>query len=237
MNIATVVEGPTDRMVLEAVLDHIIPGEHRYFPLQPIVTFGETGAGWKGVRRWCQETWQRGSTLSRLLSAETGTALDLLVIQVDADIADESDLQENDTPVVVDVLQPCPPVAATATQLKKIILNWLHLTALPSQVIVAIPVQDTENWTFAALFPNDPLCGKSDYECMQQGRQHPGYCLTLKQYGKLLRRTAGKIKKPRRDYERATSQITARWEDVCRVCSQAARFTVDIQACIYKIEK
>ena len=95
MIIGTVVEGPTDRLVLQAVLDQLIPGQHRYLPLQPTPTLGETGSGWKGVRRWCRETWQReGVTLNAILSGATGPALDLLVIHVDASIAIEADLQE-----------------------------------------------------------------------------------------------------------------------------------------------
>ena len=43
-------QGPTDRLVLKAVLGKLIPGQHRYLPLQPTPTFGETGSGWKGVR-------------------------------------------------------------------------------------------------------------------------------------------------------------------------------------------
>ena len=56
MIIGTVVEGPTDRLVLQAVLSKLIPGQHRYLPLQPTPTLGEMGSGWKGVRRWCRET-------------------------------------------------------------------------------------------------------------------------------------------------------------------------------------
>ncbi|MEE8389308.1 MAG: AAA family ATPase [Anaerolineae bacterium] len=88
--------------------------------------------------------------------------------------------------------------------------------------------QDTENWTFAALFPDDDLCARDDYECTQIGRERPGYRLTLKKYGKLLRRTDGRIKKPRRQYERATPQIAAAWDTVRQICTQAERFTQDV---------
>lgn len=87
MNIGTVVEGPSDRLVLQALLDHLCPGQHRYFPLQPTETFGETGTGWKGVRPWCRETWQRPNfSPDKLLSGDTGPPLDLLVIQVDSEL-------------------------------------------------------------------------------------------------------------------------------------------------------
>ncbi|MEA3340443.1 MAG: hypothetical protein U9R15_10805 [Chloroflexota bacterium] len=231
MNIGTVVEGPTDRLVLQAILDKLCPGEHRYFPLQPTETFGETGTGWKGVRRWCYETWQReGASLDRILSGDTGPVLDLLVIHIDADIAAEHDLQEGDDAPIPDVQQPCPPAAATADQLERIIARWLRHDDFPSQVMLVIPAQDTESWTFAALFPGDDLCARDDYECTRTGRDHPGYCLTLERYGRVLRRTDGRIKKPIRQYRQIAPQIAAAWDTVRRICSQAERFTQNVLA-------
>jgi hypothetical protein len=227
MNIGTVVEGPTDRLLLEAVLNHLLPGEHRFFPLQPTETLGRTGSGWKGVRRWCNETWQRKhSSLEKLLSGATGPALDLLVIHVDADIAYEQELQQDGTFPITP--QTCPPVSATVAQLEPLILSWLNLHALPSSLIFAIPAQDTETWTFAALFPEDELCSQDNYECVHEGRDHPGYRLTLKTYGKLLRRRAGTIKKSKRQYESVCPQIVAAWDRVRTLCSQAEGFSVEV---------
>ncbi len=230
MNIGTVVEGPTDRLVLEAVLNKLCPGEHRYFTLQPAETLGQTGTGWKGVRRWCRETWRReDSSLDKILSGDTGPALDLLVIQVDADIAAELNLQEGEKLPIPNVPQPCPPAAATANQLRRVIARWLQLDDFPPPVILAIPAQNTESWTFAAFFPEDELCTRADYECIESGYNRPGYRLTLKKYGKLLRRTSGGvIKKPVRSYRRAGPQIAAKWDTVCRICSQAQQFTEDV---------
>lgn len=231
MNIGTVVEGPTDRLVLQAVLDRLFPGDHRYFPLQPTETFGETGTGWIGVRRWCRETWQReGSSLENILTADVGFPLDLLAIHIDTDIATEYDLQEGDDSPIREVQQPCPSVSATANQLSRVVERWLSHKALPPQVILAAPAQDTENWTFAALFPDDGLCAQDDYECTKSGRDHPGFRLTLKEYRKLLQRTAGgRIKKTVRLYSGLAPRIATNWDTVCKICSQAQRFTQDVQ--------
>jgi len=230
MNIGTVVEGPTDRRVLETVLNRLLPGEHRYFPLQPTPTFGQTGAGWKGVRSWCRQTWQRpGSSLDTILSSVAGPPLDLLVVHVDADIAFEHDLQDDDAPVS-DVPQPCPPASATAGRLRLVVARWLWCDPLPPPVILVIPAQDTESWTFAALFPDDDLCARGDYECLRSGRDRPAYRLTLVRYGKLLRRRNGEIKKPERAYDYAAPRIAAAWETVRRICPQADQFTQDVLA-------
>lgn len=227
MNIGTVVEGPTDRLILESVLTHLLPGEHRFFPLQPTETLGRTGSGWKGVRRWCNETWQREhSNLETILSSATGPALDLLVIHVDADIVSEQDLQQDSAFPIMP--QPCPPVSATVAQIEALILHWLSLDMSLSSLIFAIPAQDTETWTFAALFPDDELCSRKDYECMHDGKDHPGYLLTLKAYGKLLRRSTGTIKKSRWQYEKICPRIVAAWDRVRTLCSQAEKFSIEV---------
>lgn len=227
MIIGTVVEGPTDRLLLEAVISKLIPGEHRFRRLQPQLPFGEMGTGWKGVRQWCQQTWQReGSSLKTILSVVD--PLDLLVIHVDADIATEHDLQADDPEPIEQVAQPCPPVDPTVAGLVKVIGRWLQCQALPPQVVLAIPAQDIENWTFAALFPNDPLCAQADYECTKTGSNRPCYKLTLKKHGKLLQRTNGEIKKSVRQYQAAVEQVAAQWDTVCGICSQAEQFRLDL---------
>jgi hypothetical protein len=238
MNIATVVEGPTDRLALKAALADLCPGEHRFFDLQPAgasETFGELGAGWKGVRRWCHETWKRqGASLQAILSSETGESLDILIIQVDADIVLEHDIQDEREQFIPDLYQPCPPIANTITRLSTVLLAWLNASdveSLPRQVIFAIPSQDMENWTFAALHPDDPLCRNLDYECIHavSHPDHPSYRLTLKRYGKLLERDGNEIKKRVRQYRLATAQITQNWGSVRRICSQAEAFSLAVR--------
>ncbi len=174
--------------------------------------------------------------MDKILSGDTGSALDLLVIHVDADVAVERGLQdEGDTPIP-DVQQPCPPIEATTSRIRRVVARWLRCDDFPPQVVLAIPAQDTENWTFAALFPDDDLCARDDYECVQTGRNRPGYWLTLKKYGRLLRRMDGRIKKPIRQYRRVIPQIADAWDTVRRICTQAELFTQDVRDHIRVIE-
>jgi hypothetical protein len=224
MNIGTVVEGPTDRLMLKAIVRAICPGEHRFFDLQPAGqsdTFGETGTGWKGVRRWCRESWKR-SSLEDIVYADPSAPLDILIIQLDADIALELDLQDEIDEQIVPVYSPCPPIACTAQNIKQIVAVWLQipLESLPRQVIYAIPSQDMENWLFAALFPDDPLCGKSDFECIKTNR-YPGYLLTLKKYNKILERDGSTVKKSVVRYRPYAPMIIPVWDNVRHICSQA----------------
>lgn len=232
MVIGTVVEGPSDRLVLEAVIRRLCPGEHRFLPLQPTPILGEDGSGWKGVRRFCQQLWQiEGSSLDKYLSSEVGQPLDMLVIQIDADCATEADLQEGNDETVPEVEQACPPIKATTAKLHQVVVHWLRVEGdLPGQVILAIPAQDMENWTFAALFPDDPLCQEADYECLRHGNRHPGYCLTLPRYGKHLRRKDGTIKKPTQRYEPLALAVADQWDIVRHICTQAEAFTEDLRS-------
>jgi len=52
--------------------------------------------------------------------------------------------------------------------------------------------------------------------------------LTLKRYGKLLKRQDGKIKKHTRAYEKIALDIAKTWDTVRRICTQAERFTQDV---------
>ncbi len=229
MIIGTVVEGPTDRLLLEAIINHIYPGEHFFRPLQPAdlgETFGVKGTGWKGVRQFCL------TELSVSISDYIiDYGFDLLVIHVDADIANEQDLQEDIDDLVVAVSQPCPPILPTVEKLRVVIMNWLHLNdgaQLPAQVIFAIPAQNSEYWVFAALFPDDELCQRVDYECFRQHHQHPAYRLSLSEYGRVLRRKDGKIKKSRTRYRTVLPDVVNGWVDACRICTQARAFTDEL---------
>ncbi len=231
MKIGTVVEGPTDRLLLKAIINKLYPGEHDYRDLQPLDTgdsFGSRGAGWKGVRRFCYDVWQHYDT--DVVSLMADYYLDLLVIHVDADIALETDLQEDMPNPLQDVSQPCPPtITPTAANLQQVIIKWLNLdnvNQLSPNVIIVIPAQDSENWIFAGLFTNDPLCQQANYECLhpENSHQHPAYLLILQDYGKVLQRKDGKIKKPRKKYQKIVPKVVDNWNKVCEICSQAQMF-------------
>ena len=80
--IGIVSEGPTDYLVLKAVIDKITGEENRYLALQPESDMlGRYGNGWKGVWRWCKETESVG-----MLMREIQPNIDAIVIQMDGDV-------------------------------------------------------------------------------------------------------------------------------------------------------
>jgi hypothetical protein len=231
MNIGTVVEGPTDRVILESILSRLIPGRHRFFPLQPMDTFGETGTGWKGVRRWCRDTWRREpGGLEKFLSGSAGPEIDLLVIQMDADVAKETDLFDDDEPAPFAVRKPCPPVEDSADGLRRLIEGWLTSDPLPLKVILTITAQDIEHWIFAALFPGEACCGRKDYECPKPERNSPAYLLSLKKYGKWTTRKSGTIKKQVVRYRKCAGMISNNITHVENICTQGRQFFEDVRS-------
>ena len=68
--IGIVSEGPTDYLVLRAVIDKITGEENRYLSLQPEPDMlGRYGNGWKGVWRWCKETESIGMLMEEVQQA------------------------------------------------------------------------------------------------------------------------------------------------------------------------
>lgn len=227
MIIGTIVEGPTDRLLLKAIIDKVCPGEHLYRDLQPLdmgSSFGERGSGWKGVRQFCLvDIKQRFGTLDHFIIDHQ---IDLLVIHVDADVITESDLQDGIENLVDDVSQPCPPAI---DKLQKVIASWLNTP--PNElsrhkVVIAIPSQDSENWVFAGLFPHHSLCQQTDYECIYplNSHQHPAFLLTKPEFRSVLQRKEGKIKKHRREYEAVLPEVMQAWHNVRVICPQAQIF-------------
>ena len=80
--IGIVSEGPTDHMVLKAVVDKITGEQNRYLPLQPEPDMlGRYGNGWKGVWKWCKET-----VPLEILMDELDPQMDIVIIQMDGDV-------------------------------------------------------------------------------------------------------------------------------------------------------
>ena len=80
--IGIVSEGPTDYLVLKAVIDKITGEENKYLSLQPEPDMlGRYGNGWKGVWRWCKETESIG-----MLMQGIQPNIDAIVIQMDGDV-------------------------------------------------------------------------------------------------------------------------------------------------------
>ena len=203
--VALICEGPADRAILEAVLDHYLD-DYEPLPIQPPKGVlggdaGPFGGGWKGVRSWCKDVAvHRG--LRHVAVLENA---DILVIQVDADIAHENEVD--------------------------LVREWLGAQALPDKVILCVPSMASETWALVALFPDNPAvvpCDPppADLVCIE--------CRTdiktiLRRAGHRLRPRLvvgqeGRLKNQAKGYRTVQDGIAKGWDKVIEKCGEARRF-------------
>ncbi len=163
VRIALVAEGPTDRIVIEAAIRSML-GERPFVlrQLQPeeSVAFGPPGTGWGGVYRWCKDSARRGN--GRL----SGDGLvfigyDMLVLHLDADVADEvyrnARIVADPADGLLPCARPCPPASATTDALRTVLLSWCGEVAEPADVVICMPSKSMETWVVAAVIPGDVM--------------------------------------------------------------------------------
>ena len=228
--IAAVVEGPTDAIVLQAILRAMLPDEadfvfHRLQP-EGSVAFGSAsfgiGVGWVGVYRWSRKSAQEGDG-----SVSGSSALsyhDLLIVHVDADVAGQTyasgsiqDAPSEDLPCE----EPCPPARDTTNALRAVVLNWLGEHECPSRVVLCTPSKSTEAWVIAAIWPENNVVRRADWEC----RPNPeGQLAALPKQLRFEKRPS--------DYRRRESALTEAWPTVSARLTEAGRFDEEFRAAV-----
>ena len=230
LRVAAAVEGPTDAIVLSAILHHILGNtEFEFQTLQPegsaafgAAPFGRTRAGWGGVYRWARQSATEGGG-----SVSASSALsfhDLLIVQVDADVAGKTYSSAGirhppyqDLPCERD----CPPADQTTNALRAVILRWLGLPHCLSQVVLCTPSKNTEAWVIAAVCPDNLVMLRGNWEC------HPNPQGQLRALP-----LARRFRKHASDYRARQSQMTTAWPRVSAQCTEAKRFEREFRAAL-----
>ncbi len=236
--IGIVVEGPTDRIVIEAALQSILAGKtYTLTQLQPESSealgndvFGTTGTGWGGVYQFCRQIVSMGEGLANHPSLRR---YDFLIIHLDADVAEKKYSDANITmPPANDLpcVKPCPPADDTVQALKRVVLGWLSIDDQhPRSFVMCIPSKCTEAWVGTALYGCTDGEELNDIECKHDIENY----LAQKPAGeRLIRNRGGKMKKIVARYSEKSDQIRDQWGYVTRKCEQALLFTEDITALI-----
>ena len=224
VRIAAAVEGPTDAIVLEAVLNALkrllTNTDFEFQTLQPegSVAFGSassrTGTGWGGVYRWCRQSAAEGG--GSVSGSSVLSNHDLLIIQVDADVADKTyssasiqDASSQDLPCN----QPCPPASGTTNALRTVILGWLGERHCPCRVVLCTPSKNMEAWVIAAVWPTNPLIARGYWECHSNPERQLTNLPRNQRFGKHTR-----------DYRTKQNELTEGWQNVSNTLTEAARF-------------
>ncbi|MFH1115694.1 MAG: hypothetical protein V1792_17430 [Pseudomonadota bacterium] len=240
LRIAFVVEGSTDLIVLEEVVAGFLEGRDfvvRHLQpemsesFQPVA--GEHGFGWPGVCRWCLQAAKQagGRVRDNLLFGFN----DLLVVQVDADVAGSSYSAghiEDPFPGAntLPCEEPCPPASATTDRLRTAVLGWLGEVSPPPRTILCTPSKALETWLLVGLFPDDNVLQRdSDIEC----REKPE---TILQGKPRKRRLVSSGSKDVAKYRETAPEFADQWDSVTRLCTEAARFEEDFHRAMASLD-
>ncbi len=228
LRIAFVVEGPTDLIILEEVIAKFLEGRDfvpRYFQPEMSAVFqpvaGEHGLGWPGVCRWCRQVAKQAGGRAR--DNVFFDLNDLLVLQVDADIAGSSYAAGHiDDPFpgisTLPCEEPCPPPSATTDRLRALVLRWLGERTVPPSTVFCIPSKALETWLLVGLFPKSTVVScQNDIEC----RQNPAK--TLRGQAKERRLVSGNHKNEDK-YRQLAPEFVGDWTRVAERCSEARLF-------------
>jgi len=216
IRIGLVSEGPTDSQVISKLVERLKPDaevQHLHPPQQPATETPSTdlGAGWRGVRKWC-ETY--GGQNLELFLRGIEPRLDSLIVHVDASMADKAEIDE-----------PCPPAKATTDKLRLVIVrDWLSLSSPPPYLVFATPSKEIEAWILAAFKPDQPKL-----EC------DPAISVVLtnelRRKHLLLDSTKeGRLRKSPLQYAPLATRLAGHLTQVRAACTEADRFAQDIEA-------
>ena len=228
LRVALVCEGPTDRIVINAALSSLLGRrDFQLSQLQPeeSLAFGPTGTGWSGVYRWCRQAADQGR--GALRNNPLFESFDILVLHLDADVADQTYGSANITEPATDLpcSVPCPPPDDTTNLLRQVVLGWLSEDSIPPSTVLCTPSKSMETWVLAALYPADPIVLAGTLEC----RDAPANLLSAKPAQ--LRLVRGSKKVVERYQDRA-GDIGRQWSRVRALCSEAERFSSEFLAVI-----
>ena len=230
LRIAVAVEGPTDAIVLRAILDALLPDtDFEFQTLQPegsrvfdTGTSGETGVGWVGVYRWSRQSVSEGG--GSVSGSSVLSCHNVVIVQVDADVAGTKyssgnirDAPRKDLPCE----KPCPPPGSTTDALRTVVLNWLGELKCPPKVVLCTPSKNMEAWVVAALWPDNSLVQRNDWECRPDPES---------QFSTVPKRQ--RIRKRPEDYRRRQKEIGKAWPRVAARLSEAVRFEKEFLAAI-----
>lgn len=224
--IAVVVEGPTDSIVLEAIVRSLLAGaEFELQTLQPegSVAFGPHGPGWGGVYRWSDQVTKKLGGLRS--DSSVLDQWDLLIIHLDADVAGNTYASakiksppRNDLPCE----KPCPLPHDTTNALRTVLLGWLDEQTCPPRTILCTPSKTMDAWTLTAILPEEATFQQKAWKC----RPNPEKQLNALPQEK-------RFSKRKRDYLERSEEISQAWPRVSTTLTEAKQFEEDFLHAIH----
>jgi hypothetical protein len=211
--VALIVEGPTDAIVIRAILPNIVE-EFEVTVIQPERTaiggdFGEFGGGWRGVLRWCEGV----NGIGGPSQSPTFANSDIVIVHLDADVSDEPEVSCRKPPI-----SGKRPFSPTVDALRAVVVA--QIGSPDPKLVLCIPHEATESWLLPILRSDLPA---------PESVLDPAAGLSLSS-PRLCRYAQGKLKKVRDRYESIEDLITKEWPRVLASCEEAAVFDSDLRA-------
>lgn len=223
LRVALVAEGPTDAIVIEAVLKALLPRPFVLTQLQPEPTLPKLGNGWGGVLRWCRNFATQGHI--RFEDDPTLPGFDLFVIHVDADVAEcaYADVSAEIASIALQCGWPalpnsvqCPPPTKSVDIVRTCVLSWAGIPAAGPKTVLCVPSKAIDAWLAAASLAEGHVL-RNGLECnLNVGAQLAALPV------------AERIKKARREYLSRQGTVTVNWPAVRAHCTQAERFSTEV---------
>ena len=225
VRVALVSEGPTDRMVIEAAIESILgvaPFILKQLQPEESLPFSQVRGGWPGVYHWCRQAVGRAGALRH---DPLFVTFDILILHLDADVAEKryADAGIKDPPAEdLPCSEPCPPPDRTTDRLRAVILRWVGEVCVPPKTALCTPSKSTEAWVLSALYPADSVVRSGNLECYAT----PEMRLQGKPMNGRLVASGRKIPPV---YRERAPEIRAAWPRVRACCTEAQRFSTDIE--------
>ncbi len=204
------VEGPTDIVVLRAILRTVLQ-DFELDVAQPESTlggshYGPDGGGWKGVRAWCKGVGQAGG-----LSAP-GFLGALIIAHLDADVSDDPEITCRQPKSI-----GSRPYEPTTDSLRSLVAQWLG--GAHQKLVICIPHLQTETWLLpifrtAVTNPEDHSNPLQEF-----ASGTPKLC-------------DANYKKQRKRYEDVSELITQGWALAVAACPEAFYFDAELRAAL-----
>jgi hypothetical protein len=242
-SIGIVCERPTDYIILREIVDKITGEDNYYVQLQPEEDLvGKYGNGWKGVWKWCVDN----AAIKDKLMKDIEPVLDLLIIQVDGDVARKEKVVHCGceatvckykgiyNPIECDVkkeIREMCPIVLPCTEHEESVNGYIeHLEHLVRKWLgnlkdtcVVVPCDSTEAWVVAA------------YDELENAEEinNPWINIISKKKSYHNIRISGNQKRMR-VFEELVKVVCSNWEKVTEICVSAKKFEDDISYLIKK---
>ncbi|MCY3536490.1 MAG: hypothetical protein F4X84_01690 [Synechococcus sp. SB0662_bin_45] len=176
--------------------------------------FGAHGPGWGGVYRWSRQAAEEGG--GSLSGSSALSQWDLLIIHLDADVADKTyssariqSPPHHDLPCV----KSCPPPHETTDALRTVLLRWLGEQTCPPRIIPCTSSKTMDAWMLTAIFPGNATFQQRNWECHTDPERQINALPKKKRFSK---------KRP--DYLERSEKISQAWPSVSATLTEATRF-------------